>query len=953
MYRYLVKGLLILCIAFGWPSSAKAQVRINEISHGRVVYQGSLNWVELYNAGSETVNVSSMYLCDFPIYPLISDLTILSGSYTILPGEYLVLSWNTLDGNDAEVGFYSGTNFSDPSDLLDYMQYGTAGHQREGVAVSAGEWTAGEFVPLAPTGETIQFFDNGPEGAGNWESGMPTPGAQNMISGPPRTAPLIMSTAPTNAIEGEAYNYDVEASGFPVPTFSLVAAPTGMTIDGVSGIVSWTPSSVGSFNVTIRASNSEGSDDQQFSVEVLPQLVAPTITSSAITNVLRGNTYTYDVEASGNPEPTYFLITNPGGMMINSNSGVITWTPTNTGSFNVTVRATNSEGADDQSFAIDVADQPAIPAITSSAVLNAVVGNAYSYDVEASGVPPPSFTLATAPSGMSINATTGLISWEPTQEGSFNVVVQAVNSQGTDDQSFTISVASMSIAPSITSAPVSNAIVDSTYTYVVEATGNPAPTFSLSMAPAGMTIDDISGVISWTPTTEGSFNVSVVATNTGGEDEQSYLLSVVAATSTSISLQVNQTFQDYTQVSSYRLLSLPGNVDIDVASTLQGERGRDWNVFLDNGANENFFVFYNGSSRFRFRPGRGFWVLSKEAWSVTQQQVAQVGLDADGGYVLTLQNGWNIIATPFDVEVPWAGVLAANPDVAPTAALWRFDGSFSEATELVPYEGFYFFNDRGAGAELRLPEPLLSKNQVKRTPLQSLLLIAMNSDSIKSSAKIVLHEQAKNSLDRLDQHAPRSDFSEFRLHFITQDNVVPFLSVDARPDINEGQYYTFEIIGRSNSVYTFELKGVNDFASWELYLLNSENKQLIDLKQDKSITLFSRGSQSQYKLLIGSSKYIEKWRELRVAPELVLHPPFPNPVNNRTSIEYVLSQSGHVSLKVFDVLGREVVTLIDEIQNAGVNRMEWDGIDLSKGPYFIRLLTSSGESRTRMITKMN
>ena len=52
---------------------------------------------------------------------------------------------------------------------------------------------------------------------------------------------------------------------------------------------------------------------------------------------------------------------------------------------------------------------------------------AYTYDVNANGNPAPTFSLTTAPAGMSIDPTTGIINWLPTNPGSFNVVVQAAN----------------------------------------------------------------------------------------------------------------------------------------------------------------------------------------------------------------------------------------------------------------------------------------------------------------------------------------------------------------------------------------------------------------------------------------------------------------------------------------------------------------------------------------------
>jgi lysophospholipase L1-like esterase len=82
------------------------------------------------------------------------------------------------------------------------------------------------------------------------------------------------------------------------------------------------------------------------------------ITSNPVTLAALGQPYTYDVEATGNPVPTYSLITFPSGMTINESTGLIQWTPGATGTFNVTVRATNSEGIDEQSFTILVLTCP-------------------------------------------------------------------------------------------------------------------------------------------------------------------------------------------------------------------------------------------------------------------------------------------------------------------------------------------------------------------------------------------------------------------------------------------------------------------------------------------------------------------------------------------------------------------------------------------------------------------
>jgi hypothetical protein len=69
------------------------------------------------------------------------------------------------------------------------------------------------------------------------------------------------------------------------------------------------------------------------------------------------------------------------------------------------------------------------------------------------------------------------------------------------------------LAPAFTTAPITSAVDDAAYTYDVDATGNPAPTFSLITAPAGMSIDPTTGIINWLPTNPGNYNVVVQASN--------------------------------------------------------------------------------------------------------------------------------------------------------------------------------------------------------------------------------------------------------------------------------------------------------------------------------------------------------------------------------------------------------------------------------------------------------
>ena len=71
--------------------------------------------------------------------------------------------------------------------------------------------------------------------------------------------------------------------------------------------------------------------------------------------------------------------------------------------------------------------------------------------------------------------------------------------------------------------------------------------------------------------------------------------------------------------------------------------------------------------------------------------------------------------------------------------------------------------------------------------------------------------------------------------------------------------------------------------------------------------------------------------------DFTLRQNYPNPFNPATTIEYQLPTSSHVKLSVFDVLGREVATLVDARQPAGVYTVRFDGSNLNSGFYFYRL----------------
>ncbi|MBK7141811.1 MAG: VCBS repeat-containing protein [bacterium] len=88
--------------------------------------------------------------------------------------------------------------------------------------------------------------------------------------------------------------------------------------------------------------------------------------------------------------------------------------------------------------------------------------------------------------------------------------------------------------------------------------------------------------------------------------------------------------------------------------------------------------------------------------------------------------------------------------------------------------------------------------------------------------------------------------------------------------------------------------------------------------------------------------------------EYVLYPNYPNPFNPSTTIMYDLPRAGHVKLEVYNILGQEIVTLVDAVQSAGSKQIVWNGRDAQNNPvttgvYLYRLTAANFQAVGKML----
>jgi hypothetical protein len=373
-----------------------------------------------------------------------------------------------------------------------------------------------------------------------------------VVASAPNGVPTIASHPRTTIGLGDTYEYQVQASDTDSDplTYTLKTAPGGMTIDG-HGFVLWkpTPAQFGPNAVEVEVDDGRGgSAVQDFTINVVSHDTnqPPAIVSTPPLVATVGQKYSYNVGAidpDGDPL-MYALDQAPAGMTIDPSLGMACWMPTadEIGTQNVTVRVVDAQGAvATQSYTITVHGVDVPPVITSEPPTQAYSGVPYTYQVSASDAEnnPLTFSLTTAPAGMTIDAATGLIRWTPdaTQVGNQAVALQVDDGQGgTATQLYTLVVAATppNQAPAITSTPPFQATVGQPYQYTVQASDpdGDVPVFGLQTSPAGMTIDPTTGIIRWTPTAAeaGTAAVSVTATDAGGlAGTQDFSITVLGA----------------------------------------------------------------------------------------------------------------------------------------------------------------------------------------------------------------------------------------------------------------------------------------------------------------------------------------------------------------------------------------------------------------------------------------
>ncbi|GAB1443680.1 hypothetical protein MASR2M39_25220 [Ignavibacteriales bacterium] len=417
----------------------------------------------------------------------------------------------------------------------------------------------------------------------------------------------------------------------------------------------------------------------------------------------------------------------------------------------------------------------------------------------------------------------------------------------------------------------------------------------------------------------------------------------------SVSLSNTWQFGDIKDINNYRLVSIPGNTSENLGNIIPGKHINEWNAYWDNGEDNNYQVQYDGSDKFKFEPGKGFWVLSKNQVSLSKQTDA-VTIDSTLIFRIPLHKGWNIIGNTFSKSVNWSEIRAVN-SLPQNSLIYWWEGKWTFPSMMEPYKGYYYFNvDNRSQLKLIYPvEQSLTKINHENfvTVPEDRVKISFAGNEITAS----FNGTASTGLDTIDYLLPNISFGGKSISFVqnSAEGIARQLFIESQPKDSTGNSFRFRVVNNSSSSDLLEIAPSKNIQAENVWLLDEKYSEFIDITKKDKFSIVPQDDPRYYTLLVGSEEYINSIRSKFLPVEYILYQNYPNPFNPETSIKYALPQNSYVKIKLFDILGNEVITLFEGDESAGVHTRTFDLSGFASGVYLYRLETRNKNFVKKMV----
>ncbi len=424
-----------------------------------------------------------------------------------------------------------------------------------------------------------------------------------------------------------------------------------------------------------------------------------------------------------------------------------------------------------------------------------------------------------------------------------------------------------------------------------------------------------------------------------------------------------------TTESAYRLVSIPVVADnTSPGAVLQDDLGNydpsSWRLFGLN-ADQSYGEFPNSGA---MAPGAAFWLASSEAGrSITTGPATSVSLN--GEYAIPLNPGWTFVGTPFNFPVSRPQLRLASGG---TVDIRTFSGSWSTLNgSMQPFVGYAvasvaadqlliapFTSDVLASID-GTPEPArpLPTAKSEAEVDWQIHILAQSSNARDTDNYAALAASSSPRWDALDRPEPPVIGDYVSLYFGRQDWDVPFrrFSTDARP-FGAGQVeWTFELSTSVDEPIQLTFAGLESVPEdLEIWLVDRLLQTQTNIREQPAYTVAGspEAFADRFSLLVGEPEVLAATLAgARELPESITLESFPNPFRTSTSIRFGLPADDVVTLKVYDLLGKEVATLLSRSETErGFHSISWNGQNQAQQPVRSGMYLYVLESQTTRVT---
>lgn len=395
------------------------------------------------------------------------------------------------------------------------------------------------------------------------------------------------------------------------------------------------------------------------------------------------------------------------------------------------------------------------------------------------------------------------------------------------------------------------------------------------------------------------------------------------------------------KLSNYRIFSIPYELADKLISTVFNELGtpdRSLYRILTYDGNDQYLEY--PSSLSTIDRGVGYWINIRDQVSLPIENASAPENSKEDLFSLTLKSGWNQIGNPYPFTISWTEVRKVNTKIG---VLKTFNGtSFVNDDKMNPFEGGFVFYDSPSNTQTSIDIPFSARTtpggrekdtEPDFTGGWFLPMRIRNEMFVNDLCGIGMHPDASPGFDEFDDVSLPAFFGYPEIRFPHEDHISGKFTRDIVPDMME---FTWEFTLASpegSPVIEWDRQQSASLAK-ELYLLDVGTQRLIDMVEENQYFPDPRLSR-KFRIYFGID------RNFIPPSRIALTEPYPNPAPGVSKINFSLpegkSSSYHVSLEVYDMMGKKIATVAKGMFEAGFYEAAWDPAAAGNGVYLYRL----------------